>query len=199
MPTPFSLRESFFSQNKMRERGVKVTEDYVLMVFWGRTMVLPPKEQDQDQDDAYPQIKASHGVLERVPVLSEKVSDGGDHRHPERRSHEIEHSECLPRHAQNACQRSGEDAQAENESGKEHGEGAVTRKQFLAAFERALGNPGNVLIAFEQRTSSIVAEEISEIVAERGSAGSHDDDPAQMQLVFRIGQEAGEQERSLAG
>ncbi len=168
-----------------------MTEDYVSTVFLGCTMVLPPKEQHQDQDDgAYRQIKTSDGMLERVPVLSEKVSDGGDHRHPEPRSQEIEHGERLPWHAQNACQRSGEDAQAENESGKEHGEGAVARKQFFAAFERALGTPVNVLITFEQRPSAVVAKGISEIVAEGGGAGAYNDDPAQVQLVFGVGQEA---------
>src|SRR5712692_11130572 len=96
MPPLFSLRESFCSQHKMRERGVKVTEDYVLTIFWGRTIVLPPKKHDQDQDDgSYRQIEASDSMLERVPVLSEEVSDGGDHRHPEGRSRKLNNANAF--------------------------------------------------------------------------------------------------------
>src|SRR6266849_1176730 len=43
-----------------------------------------------------------------------------------------------------------------------------------------------------------MAEGIPQIVAKCGSAGTHDDDPAQVQPMFRVGQEAGKQERSLA-
>src|SRR5713101_1406619 len=43
-----------------------------------------------------------------------------------------------------------------------------------------------------------MAEGIPQIVAKCGSAGTHDDDPAPVQPMFRVGQEAGKQERSLA-
>ena len=75
----------------MRKGRVKVTEDYVSMVFSSRTMVLPPNKHDQSQDNrANGQVEASDSMLQRVPVLSKKIPDGCDYRHPESGSHEIE-------------------------------------------------------------------------------------------------------------
>src|SRR5712671_7247888 len=113
----------------MRGRGKKVTEDYVSMVFVCCTMVLPPKDQDDEHDrSADHQVKAPHYVLHRIPMFPEEVTNHGNYGHPGHSPQGIEYRECFPWHTQNACHRAGEDAQAENESGKENGEGTVACK-----------------------------------------------------------------------
>src|SRR5580765_107371 len=97
--TAFFTPQVILFQHKMREAEVKVTEDYVSTIFGRRTLVLAPKKQRQNQHNGpYRQMEAPNSLLQCVPVLSEKISNGGDHRHPERRSQEIEHDEGLPRH-----------------------------------------------------------------------------------------------------
>ena len=75
----------------MRGRGKKVTEDYVSTIFAGCTMVLPPKDQDEEQDRAADhQVKAPHYVLHRIPMFPEEVPNHGNHGHPGHRPQEIE-------------------------------------------------------------------------------------------------------------
>src|SRR5882672_170675 len=184
----------------MRGRVKKVTEDYVSTIFVGGTMVPPPQNRDQEQNhDYHDQVEASQDMLHPIPMLSKEVADRGDGRHPDCRSQEVEQGERFPWHAQDACQRPREDAETENEAGKKHGRSAEPGKQFLPPFQGWLRNPEEVPIAFQQRTSTIVAEGVSDIVADRRGAGGHYDNPTQIKLVFRVGEEAGQQERSFSG
>src|SRR5258706_10327140 len=78
-------------KDMMRGQPIKVTEGYVSTIFASSTMVLSPKDQDEEQDHAsHHQIKAPHHVLHGIPVLPEEVTDHGNHRHPGRRPQEIE-------------------------------------------------------------------------------------------------------------
>ena len=72
-------------------------------------------------------------------------------------------------------------------------------KHSFAPPQSGLGYAEDVPVAFEQGTSAMVADGISQVVANGGGAGGHDDDPTQMELVFGVGEETGEQERGFAG
>src|ERR1017187_5651583 len=62
-----------------------------------------------------------------------------------------------------------------------------------------LVNPKDAFLAIEQRTSAVVAKGVTEIAAERGGTGGNHDDPAEMELVFGIGQKTCQQKRDLTG
>src|SRR3981189_920305 len=121
-------------------------------------------------------------------MLPEQISGAGDAGDPDGRAQEVEQSKSSPAHAQHAGQRSGENAKAEDETGKENGGCAVAGEHVLAAFQRGRRNTKDALIAIEQRTPPIVTYGIADVVAERGGTGPNHDDPAEMEFVFGIRQ-----------
>src|SRR5258708_25692581 len=127
------------------------------------------------------------------------MSRAGDAGDPDGRAQEVEESKCSPAHAQHASQRSGENAEAEDEAGEENCGCAVAGEHVLAAFQRGRRNPKEALIAIEQRTPAIVTYGIAKVVAERGGTGGDHDDPSDMKPVFGISQNACQQKRSFAG
>src|SRR5438552_18641991 len=102
-------------------RGKKVTEDYVSETFARRTMVLSPEDRDQDQDKDYDgKVEASHRTFQLIPMLAEQVSGGGDGGYPYGSAEDIEQGEGSPGHAEDTCEGSGKDPQAENETGEKN-------------------------------------------------------------------------------
>src|ERR1700687_2691197 len=132
-------------------------------------------------------------------MLTEQKSGAGDEGDPDSCTQEVEENKSSPAHAQHAGQRSGENSHAEDEAGKENGGCAVTGEHFLTAFQRGRRNPKNALIAIEQWTPAVVAEDVAQVVAERGGAGGNHDDPAEMEMVFGVSQKTCQQERGLTG
>ncbi len=130
-------------------------------------------------------------------MLAEQIPGAGDAGDPDGRTQEVEESKGSPAHAQHSGQRSGENAQAEHEAGKENSGGAVAGEHILSAFQRCRRNPEDTLIAIEQRTPAIMAEGVADIVAERGGRCGDHDDPSEMESMFGIGQKTCEQERAL--
>src|SRR5437667_6561500 len=105
----------------MQGSGKKVTEDCVSMIFVARTMVLPPQDQEQEQHQNEPdQIEAPKHALHCIPMPPEKVAHGGNGRHPDRSTEEVEQDEGFPGHSQNSGQGSGENTKAKNKSGQKN-------------------------------------------------------------------------------
>src|ERR1700675_1542547 len=132
-------------------------------------------------------------------MLPEQIAGAGDAGDPEGRPEEVEESKRPPAHAQDAGQRSGKNAQAEDEAGEENCGGAVVGKQVFAALQRGRLDPKESLGAIEQRTPAIMAEGVAQDVAERCGTGCHDNDPSEMEPVFGIGEKTCQQERGLTG
>src|SRR3984893_2318610 len=132
-------------------------------------------------------------------MLPEQIAGAGDAGDPEGRSEEVEESKRSPAHAQDAGQRSGKNAQAEDEAGEENCGGAVVLKQVLAALHRGRLDPKESLVAIEQRTPAIMAESVAQIVAERCGTGCQDNDSSDMEPVVGIGEKTCQQERGLTG
>src|ERR1700676_493895 len=132
-------------------------------------------------------------------MLAEQVSGAGNASDPDCCAKKVEESKSSPAHTQHAGQRSGENAQSEDEAGKENGGCAIAGKHSLAAFQRRRLDPKESLRAIKQRTPAVVSDGIAQIVAERGGTGSDHDDPSEMELVFRIGEKTSQQERGLTG
>ena len=134
-----------------------------------------------------------------APMLAEEISCAGDGSNPDNGTQEVEESKDSPAHAQHSGQRSGEDAHAEDEAGKENAGRAIAVEHLLPALERGRRNSKKTSIAIEQGPPAIVAQGVAQVVAERGGTGGNHDDPAEMELVFGIGQKTRQQERGLAG
>src|SRR5437660_4721148 len=132
-------------------------------------------------------------------MLSEQISGAGDAGHPDSRAQEVEENKRPPAHAKDAGQRSGENAQTEDEAGKENGGRSVAGKHVLAAFQRCRRNSEDPSIAIEQRAPAIVADGIAQVVAERCGARGNHDDPSEMEPMLGIGQKTCQQERGLTG
>src|SRR5271169_1087350 len=109
-------------------------------------------------------------------MMPEQVSGTGHEGNPDGRTQKVVESKSLPAHTQHARQRAGENAQAEDEAGKENAGCAVADEHLLTAFQRGRRNPQDALIAIEQRTPAIVADGVSEIAAERGGAGGRSEE-----------------------
>src|SRR5258708_34164212 len=123
------------------------------------------------------------------------MSRAGDAGDPDGRAQEVEESKCSPAHAQHASQRSGENAEAEDEAGKENGGCAVAGEHVLAAFQRGRRNPKEALIAIEQRTPAVVDNGIANVVAERGGTGGDHEESSEIEPVVGITQKACQQKR----
>src|SRR5580765_5087771 len=88
---------------------------------------LSPPEEHREQNcrQQHCEIETLHDPGQFVPVPSEKISDTGNNRHPDRCAQEIENHELPPRHVEHTSQGSGDDAHSRNEAGNENREGAV--------------------------------------------------------------------------
>src|SRR6266403_5187961 len=128
-------------------------------------------------------------------MLPEQISGAGDAGDPESRTEEVKESKCSPAHAQDAGQRTGKNAQAEDEAGEENGGCSVASEHVFAAFQRCRRNSKDALIAIEQRTPAVMADGIAEIVAECGGSRADHNDPSEMEPVFGISQKTCQQER----
>src|SRR5260370_34131089 len=105
-------------------------------------------------------------------MLTEQIAGAGDAGDPEGRSEEVEESKRSPAHAQDAGQRSGKNAQAEDEAGEENCGGAVVGKQGLDARQRGRLDPKESLVAIEQRTPAIMATGVAQNGAGRCVTGA---------------------------
>src|SRR5260370_40401547 len=119
-------------------------------------------------------------------MLPEQISGAGDAGDPEGRTQDVEESKRSPAHAQHARQRSGKNAQAEDEAGEENCGGAVVGKQVLAALQRGRLDPEESLGAVEQRTPAIMAYGVAQSVAERCGTSCQHNDTSEREPVFGI-------------
>src|SRR5208282_3827281 len=108
------------------------------------------------------------GSQQDVPVMAEEVSGAGDDGDPGGGTEEVEESEGSPGHAQDSGERSGEDAHAEDEAGKEDGGGSVTGEHFFAALQRGRRNAKYAPVMIEEGTSAKLAERVAEVTTEGG-------------------------------
>ena len=69
----------------------------------------------------------------------------------------------------------------------------------LAEIDTVIGRLEGAAIAIEKSLAATVADEISQVVAQRGRAHAHDDDVGQAQLIARVGQKTGQQENGFSG
>lgn len=170
------------------------------MIWRWMPAISPPQKQDHGHgDNQGGDVEALHGSQQGAPMLPEKVSGAGYAGDPDHRTQEVVESKRSQAHAQHTGQRSGENADAENETGKENGGGAVAGEHALAAFHHGRRDTKEALIAIEQWTPAMEADGVAQFAAEGGGAGGNHDDPAEMELVFVIGQETSQQERELTG
>jgi len=117
-------------------------------------------------------------------MLSEQVSGAGNKGDPYDGAQKVEDDKCPPAHAQDAGERSGDNAHAEDEASEENCSRAISGKERLPALEHAVRNAKEFLIAIEQWAPAVVADGESQVVAERGGTGGEDDNPSEMKFVL---------------
>src|ERR1035441_7572119 len=117
------------------------------------TALSPPEVEDPNhQHDHNRDVEALDRPRQTSPLLSKQISRTGNNGHPRDSAQEIKEGKCLPAHAQNTRERTGNHAHTKNEAGKKNGPGTIAGKNRLAALHRTFRNTKEILIAIDQRS-----------------------------------------------
>src|ERR1700693_3727759 len=157
------------------------------LVRWASSLspLSPPEEhREQNCRQQHCEIETPHDPREFVPVPSEKISDTGNNRHPDRCAQEIENCELPPGHVEHTSQGSGDDAHSRNEAGNKNREGAVALNQAFCPRDGAV-NPRNLAVPLQQRFATVMSEKETEVIPNGRGKDSDQDDVGQAQTMLR--------------
>ena len=132
-------------------------------------------------------------------MLAELVAYEGNDGDPQQRAQEIEDREALPGHAQNACERAGDHAQAEDEAREKNRDGAVAVEQSLAARNGFRLDAKCAAVTIKEAATSAIADQVPQVVSQGGRAHADHDDVGELQFLAGIRKQAGQQQDGFAG
>src|SRR4029077_1576729 len=129
----------------------------------GRFTPSPQDEQRNNRRDHEGDVEALDIFRQHIPVLAELVAYEGNDGDPQQRAQEVEDCEALPGHAQNACERAGDHAQAEDEAREKNRNGAVAVEQSLAARNGFRFDAKCAAVTIKEAATSAIADQVTQV------------------------------------
>src|ERR1700689_3268753 len=126
-------------------------------------------------------------------MSAKQISSTANRADPNRGSKEVEQEELPPGHVQRSRQQRSQHPHAEQESRQKNRGGPVSLEQSIAPLHRLRPNGKNIPVAFDQRTPSVSPQRKAQLSARGRGHNPNHNDPENLQFMFGISQEAGQQ------